>query len=33
MNPPAAVAALPSDVKTRLTTLLRGLLSGGGLSR
>ena len=33
MNPPAAVAALPSDVKTRLTTLLRGLLNGGGLSR
>lgn len=33
MNPPAAVAALPSDVKSRLTTLLRGLLSGGGLSR
>jgi MarR family transcriptional regulator, organic hydroperoxide resistance regulator len=33
MNPPAAVAALPSDVKTRLTTLLRGLLSSGGLSR
>jgi DNA-binding MarR family transcriptional regulator len=33
MNPPAAVAALPSDVKTRLTTLLRGLLNAGGLSR
>jgi DNA-binding MarR family transcriptional regulator len=33
MNPPAAVAALPSDVKTRLTTLLRGLLNGGGLTR
>jgi MarR family transcriptional regulator, organic hydroperoxide resistance regulator len=33
MNPPAAVAALPNDVKTRLTTLLRGLLSGGGLNR
>lgn len=33
MKPPAAVAALPNDVKTRLTTLLRGLLSGGGLSR
>jgi MarR family transcriptional regulator, organic hydroperoxide resistance regulator len=33
MNPPAAVAALPSDVKTRLTILLRGLLNGGGLSR
>jgi DNA-binding MarR family transcriptional regulator len=33
MNPPAAVAALPNDVKTLLTTLLRGLLSGGGLNR
>jgi MarR family transcriptional regulator, organic hydroperoxide resistance regulator len=33
MNPPAAVAALPNDVKTRLTTLLRGLLTGGGLNR
>ena len=33
MNPPAAVAALPSDVKSRLTTLLRGLLNGGGLTR
>ena len=27
MNPPAAVAALPADVKTRLTNLLRGLLT------
>jgi len=33
MNPPAAVAALPGDVKTRLTDLLRGLLSAGGLNR
>src|SRR5262245_45991797 len=33
MNPPAAVAALPNDVKTRLTTLLRGLLAGGGPNR
>jgi DNA-binding MarR family transcriptional regulator len=33
MNPPAAVAALPSDVKTSLTTLLRGLLNAGGLTR
>ena len=33
MNPPAAVKALPSDVKTRLTDLLRGLLVGGGLTR
>jgi len=33
MNPPAAVAALPNDVKARLTTLLRGLLTGGGLNR
>lgn len=33
MNPPAAVAALPAEVKTRLTTLLRGLLTAGGLTR
>ena len=33
MNPPAAVAALPNDVKARLTILLRGLLTGGGLNR
>jgi DNA-binding MarR family transcriptional regulator len=32
MNPPAAVAALPSDVRTRLTELLRGLLRSGGLN-
>ena len=30
MNPPAAVAALPADVKTRMTNLLRGLLTAGG---
>ncbi len=33
MNPPAAVAALPTEVKTRLTNLLRGLLTAGGLTR
>jgi MarR family transcriptional regulator, organic hydroperoxide resistance regulator len=33
MNPPAAVAALPGDVKNRLTELLRGLLTRGGLNR
>ena len=33
MNPPAAVAALPAEVKTRLTNLLRGLLTAGGLTR
>jgi DNA-binding MarR family transcriptional regulator len=33
MNPPAAVAALPSDIRTRLTELLRGLLTSGGLNR
>jgi MarR family transcriptional regulator, organic hydroperoxide resistance regulator len=32
MNPPAAVAALPSDVKTRLNDLLRNLLTAGGLT-
>ena len=32
MNPPAAVAALPTEVKTRLTGLLRSLLERG-LSR
>ena len=29
MHPPSAVAALPGDVKTRLTGLLRALLSEG----
>ena len=29
MNPPAAVAALPNEVKTRLTGLLRSLLERG----
>ena len=29
MNPPEAVAALPSEVKARLTGLLRGLLERG----
>ena len=33
MRPPSAVAALPDDVKTRLTALLRGLLTTGGLTR
>jgi DNA-binding MarR family transcriptional regulator len=33
MKPPAAVAALPRDVKTRLNDLLRGLLTAGGLTR
>ena len=33
MSPPSAVAALPEDVKTRLTSLLRGLLTTGGLTR
>jgi DNA-binding MarR family transcriptional regulator len=33
MNPPPAVKALPGDVKTRLTGLLRSLLSEGGLTR
>jgi len=33
MKPPSAVAALPDDVKTRLTGLLRGLLLNGGLNR
>jgi DNA-binding MarR family transcriptional regulator len=33
MNPPAAVAALPRDVKTRLNDLLRSLLTAGGLTR
>jgi DNA-binding MarR family transcriptional regulator len=32
MNPPPAVAALPGEVKARLTGLLRNLLAGG-LSR
>jgi hypothetical protein len=29
MHPPSAVAALPGDVKTRLTGLLRALLTDG----
>ena len=33
MKPPAAVAALPRDVKTRLNDLLRSLLTAGGLTR
>ena len=33
ITPPAAVAALPTDLKARLTELLRGLLSGGALTR
>jgi MarR family transcriptional regulator, organic hydroperoxide resistance regulator len=33
MNPPPAVAALPGDVKTRLTAVLRSLLTTGGLNR
>jgi DNA-binding MarR family transcriptional regulator len=33
MNPPPAVAALPGDVKTRLTGVLRALLTDGGLTR
>jgi len=33
MHPPSAVAALPGDVKSRLTGLLRSLLSEGGLNR
>jgi DNA-binding MarR family transcriptional regulator len=33
MTPPPAVSALPIDVRTRLTDLLRALLSARGLNR
>jgi MarR family transcriptional regulator, organic hydroperoxide resistance regulator len=33
MTPPTAVAGLPSDVKTRLTDVLRAVLSARGLNR
>src|SRR5262245_66066760 len=33
MTPPAAVAALPADVRSRLTEFLRALLTERGLSR